>query len=140
MSKFALYRFIAPFRSRSQNRLREKRLHVGADAFARGLGVGDQHAEIVDYLWDILREEAFVTDFSPDPEDDLATVYAMGPEEVRDDVIEPLLTKLRLSLDEFDFTGFDFSSITTPKDVGRFVMKVANAQGGGQRRFIDMEG
>lgn len=135
MNKFALYRFIAPFRSRSQNRLREKRLNVDADTFARGLEIGDRHSEIAGLLWGILREEAFVPDFRPLPEDDLSTVYAMGPEEVRDDVIEPLLTKLGLSVEGIDFTGFDFSSIATSRDVGRFVVKVAEAQGRGERRF-----
>jgi len=62
----------------------------------------------------------------------------MGPEEVRDDVIEPLLAKLGLSVIGIDFTGFDFSSIVTPKDVIGFVMKVADAQNvEGGRLFVD---
>lgn len=71
-------------------------------------------------------------------DDSLSKVYAMGPEEVREDVIDPLLTKLGLSVESIDFTGFDFSSIATPKDVGRFVMQVADAQNGEARRFTDM--
>ncbi|HEU4962155.1 MAG TPA: hypothetical protein VFT56_17335 [Sphingomonas sp.] len=104
-------------------------MSVDVDAFAHGLEGGDRRSEIARELWGILRDEAFVADFRPDPNDDLAKVYAMGPEEVRDELIEPLLTRLGLSVSGIDFTGFDFSSITTPRGVSRFVVKVADAQG-----------
>jgi hypothetical protein len=143
IDKFTLYRFTAPFRSRLQNRLRRERLNIDADVFARGfedsrIDPGLQ-ADGIWLLWELLREAAFISDFRPDPDDSLSAVYAMGPEEVRDDVIEPLLAKLGLSTSGIDFTGFDFSSIVTPKDVLAFVMKVADAQNGkGKRRFVDM--
>jgi len=76
----------------------------------------------------MLREQAFVPDFRPGPNDSLPKVYAMGPEEVRDIVIEPLLAKLGLSVSGIDFTGFDFASIATPKDAGGFVMTIAEGQ------------
>ncbi|MBM5812409.1 MAG: hypothetical protein FJ191_10665 [Gammaproteobacteria bacterium] len=137
IDKFAVYRFTAPFRSRLQERLRGERLNVDVDAFARGFEDG-QHPERPRLLWELLREVAFVPDFRPDPDDSLSKVYAMGPEEVRDDVIEPLLAKLGLSVIGIDFTGFDFSSIVTPKDVIGFVMKVADAQNvEGGRLFVD---
>ncbi len=63
----------------------------------------------------------------------------MGPEEVRDDVIEPLLDKLALDPSWIDFRGFDFASVTTPREVIAFILRIANAQsGGGKRRFVDM--
>jgi hypothetical protein len=138
INKFAAYRFIAPFRSRLQGRLRGERMSVDVDTFAHGLEGGDRRSEIARVLWEILRGEAFVPDFRPDPDDRLARVYAMGPEEVRDDVIDPLLTRLGLSVSGIDFTGFDFSSIATPKDVSRFVVKVADAQNGeGKQRISE---
>ena len=138
INKYALYPFLFPFRSRLQNRLREERLNVDVDAFARGVEDG-RHPDVPRPLWELLREAAFIPDFRPDPDDNLSKVYAMGPEEVRDDVIEPLLAKLRLSVSGIDFTGFDFSSVATPRDVVAFVMKVADAQNSeGKRRFVDI--
>jgi hypothetical protein len=52
----------------------------------------------------------------------------MGPEEVRDDIIEPLLNKLGLKVDHIDFTGFNFARITTPRDIAAFVVRVAALQ------------
>ena len=54
-------------------------------------------------------------------------------------MILPLLETLGLSTSEIDFTGFDFTSITTPREVIAFILKIADAQGGqGKRRFVDM--
>lgn len=139
IDKFAVYRFTAPFRSRLQIRLREERLNVDVDAFALGLEGGDRHPQIVVALWELLRERAFIPDFRPDPNDDLAGVFAMDAEIVRDEVVDELLTKLGLSVSGIDFTGFDFSSVATPRDVAAFIMKVADVQNGdGKRRFVDM--
>lgn len=112
-------------------------MDVDVDAFARTCEDG-QHPEMPRLLWELLRELAFVPDFRPDPDDSLAKVYAMGPEEVRDDVIEPLLARLGVSVSGIDFTGFDFSSVVTPKDVMAFVMKIVDAQNcEGGRQFVD---
>lgn len=138
VDRFAFYRFIAPFRSRLQARLREERLNVDIEAFARPFE-GSSRPEVPRLLWDLLREEAFVADFRPDLDDSLDEVYCMGPEEVRDDVIEPILDKMALDPSWIDFRGFDFASVTTPREVIAFILKIANAQnGGGKRRFVDM--
>lgn len=137
IDKFAIYRFTAPFRSRLQNRLRIERLNVDVAAFVSGFEDGQQ-PDVPRSLWEMLREAAFVPDFRPDPDDSLSQLYAMGPEEVRDDVIEPLLTKLGLSVSGIDFTSFDFSSIATPRDVVAFVIKVVDAQNGERPRFLDL--
>lgn len=116
-------------------------MNFNNDAFARELDGADRHPEIVAALWELLRERAFVPDFRPDPDDDLAKVFAMDSEIVRDEVVDELLTKLRLSVSGIDFTGFDFSSVATPRDVFAFVTKVADAQNGeGKRRFGDIAG
>lgn len=134
MSKFAVYRFIAPFRSRLQDRLRKGRLHVTAETFASQL---NGRPDIAVALWETLREQAFVRDFRPEADDDLYKVFAMDPEIVRDELIEVLLAKLELNVSGIDFTGFDFSSVATPRDVVAFVIKVADAQNGqGKRRFV----
>ena len=49
----------------------------------------------------------------------------MGPEEVRDDLIDPITEKLNLDLSRYDFKGFDFASLKTPSDVARFLMGLA---------------
>ena len=129
MSKFALYRFIAPFRSRLQARLRDDRLAVDEDEFVHQFeGGGGRSSEVARALWDLLRTEAFVSDFRPAPDDILPKIYAMGPEEVRDDVIEPILMRLGLKVDRMNFKGVDFASILTPRDVVTFITKVADAQ------------
>ena len=91
-------------------------------------------------MWNALREAAFVDDFRVDPEDLLAAVFGMGPEEVRDELIEPLLTELGLRVDGIDFTGFDFASIATVEDAALFLTRIAYAQTQGVRmpRFIDL--
>lgn len=114
-------------------------MNVDVDAFTRGFEGGDRHPEIVAALWELLRERAFIPDFRPDPEDDLAKVFAMDAEIVRDEVVDELLTKFGLSVSGIDFTGFDFSSVATPRDVGEFVMKIEDAQNDeGTRRFVDI--
>ena len=40
MNKYTLYRFLSPFRSRHQKRLREERLDVDIDTFAQGFEEG----------------------------------------------------------------------------------------------------
>lgn len=108
-------------------------------AFSSGLGGSDHHPEIAAALWELLRERAFVPDFRPDPDDDLAKVFAMDPEIVRDEVVDEILTKLGLSVSGIDFTGFDFASVATPRDVVAFVTTVADVQNSeGERRFVDM--
>lgn len=126
MSRFAVYRFLAPLRSRIQDRLRKARLHVTADTFASQL---KENPDIAAALWETLREQAFVRDFRPDPDDDLYKVFAMDPEIVRDELIEVLLAKLELNVGGIDFSGFDFASIKTPRDVSIFLAKIANVQG-----------
>lgn len=116
-------------------------MNFNNDTFARELDGADRHPAIVAALWELLRERAFVPDFRPDPDDDLAKVSAMDSEIVRDEVVDELLTKLRLSVSGIDFTGFDFSSVATSRDVFAFVTKVADAQNGeGKRRFGDIAG
>lgn len=124
MDKFDLYRFLAPLRARLQSRLRKDRLNVDCDVFARGIKEGAQWQRIARCLWDRLREESFVADFRPDPEDSLSKVYAMGPEEVRDELIEPIAQCLGINLSGIDFEGFDFSALDTPKAVAHFLMSL----------------
>lgn len=129
MNKYTLYRFLSPFRSRHQKRLREERLDVDIDTFAQGFEEG-LHPDVPRLLWELLRDVAFVPDFRPDPDDNLVRIYAMGPEEALDDLIEPLLDKLELSKSKIDFNGLDLSSLNTPRDVASLIAKVANARHG----------
>ena len=63
----------------------------------------------------------------------------MDAEIVRDEFVDVLLDSLELSVSGIDFTGFDFASLKTPRDVSRFVATVADAQGGARKqRFVDM--
>ncbi|MBA4163095.1 MAG: hypothetical protein C0510_00460 [Erythrobacter sp.] len=109
-----------------QDRLRKERLHVAVETFASQLKA---RPDITVALWEMLREQAFVRDFRPEADDDLYKVFAMDPEVVRDELIDVLLAKLELNVSGIDFTGFDFASIKTPRDVSIFVAKIANAQG-----------
>jgi hypothetical protein len=134
--QFTFYRFAFPFRSRLQARLCEERLNVDVDAFARPFD-DSSRPEVPRLLWDMIRERAFVSDFRPDLDDSLDKVHAMGWEEVEDEMILPLLKELGLSTSGIDFTGFDFTSITTPREVIAFILKIAEAQdGGGKQRFV----
>ena len=91
VSKFDLYRFLAPFRSRRQKQLREKRKDVTWEVFSSRIESGPRHNEITWSVWNNLREEqAFVEDFKPDPQDNLSNIYGIGPEEIRYDMIVPI--------------------------------------------------
>lgn len=139
IDRYFFDRILSPFRSRLQERLRKERMHFDIEAFARDLEDGDRYPKIAHALWELLRDRAFVSDFRPKPDDDLYKIFAMDPEIVRDEVVDEILTKLGLSVSGIDFTGFDFASVATPRDVMAFVTKVADAQnGGGKRRFVDM--
>lgn len=129
MNNYILYRFLFPFRSRRQDRLREERMDVDVNSFASALTrKGKRHNEIARLLWNAMREVALVSDFRPAPDDSLADLHAMGPEEVLDELIEPLLDQLGLSVEGIDFAGFDFDSVKTPGDIANFMHKVVNAQ------------
>jgi len=111
-----------------QDRLRKERLSANVNGFARDLEDSDRHPEIAIALWKILQERAFVDDFRPEVDDDLYKIFAMDPEIVRDELVDVMLSRLSLSVEGIDFSGFDFASIKTPRDVSRFVVKVADAQ------------
>jgi hypothetical protein len=99
-------------------RLSVDRQHVNFETFLKEVGSGPLKDEVALLLWQKLRtEHTFVKDFRPLPNDDLAKVFAMGPEEVRDDLIEPIITDLNIDVSNIDFIGFDFRSIKTLKDV-----------------------
>lgn len=139
INKYTLDRILSPFRSRLQDRLRRERTHIDADMFVRELDDGGSHPEIARALWALLRERAFVEDFRPAPGDELYKVFAMDPEIVRDELIDVLLTKLELNVNEIDFAGFDFGSIATPRDVSKVLVKIAGAQGGkGKQQMSDI--
>ena len=130
VSKFGIYRFLAPFRSRRQMRLRERREDLTWEVFSLGIKPGPRHDEITRAIWDNLRkEQAFVEDFRPDPQDNLAEIYAMGPEEVRYDMVDPITEQLNLDLSLYDGRGFDFASLKTPSDVAIFLMSLAGEKG-----------
>jgi len=116
-----------------------ERVCLDVNAFAAGMKGGGSQDEIAIALWALLRERAVVPDFRPDPDDDLSEVFGMNPEIVRDEVVDELLAKLGLSASGINFTGFDFSSIVTPKDVVVFVRLIADSRHGEPgRRFMDM--
>jgi len=97
------------------------------EVFSRGIEAGAQHEEITRSLWNHLRNDhAFVEDFRPLPQDDLAEVYAIGPEEVRDDLVDTITEELYLDISRFDFAGFDFATLRTPLDVALFLMGLAD--------------
>ena len=126
MTKYSFYRFAFPFRAQRQRRLRENREDVTWEVFSRGIVVGCRHEEITRSIWDHLRDsQAFIEDFRPLPEDGLAEIYAMGAEEVRDNLIEPISDMLNLDLSRYDFKGFDFAALKTPSDVAQFLMTLA---------------
>lgn len=133
MIKFSLYPYMFPFRTRLQRRLREERMQTDYSTFAAGIGDGPHREAISRFLWDCFCDgRAFVPDFRPDVSDDLAKVYAMGPEEIIDDILEPLTAQLRLDVEALDFKALGFDSIKTPADVAHFVMRLAALREGNQ--------
>jgi len=138
MNKFSLYPYLFPFRTRLQRRLRGERMQTDYSTFAAGIGEGPYREAIIRFLWDCLREErAFVADFRPDTSDDLAKVYAMGPEEIVDDFLEPLTTQLSLDVEDVDFKTLGFHSINTVADFAHFMMRLAASQEGKQPDRLD---
>jgi hypothetical protein len=124
MRKYAICRFLAPFRSSLQRRLITERPEVTADTFQRDLGGAGKQERVAAFLWNRLRDLAFVPDFRPLPGDDLLKIYALGPEDVRDDIIEPLLDHLGIAPGDIDFAGFDFAALATPKSIFDFARTV----------------
>lgn len=116
-----------PFRSRLQRRLRQERLNKDLTDFTLRLGDGPHIAEISKCLWDKLREVAFVPDFRPDIDDNLMDIYAIDGEEVRDDLVEPIVEVLGIDTSNMDFSNLDFSSISTPKGVAGLLVRIASA-------------
>jgi hypothetical protein len=129
MNKFSLYPYMYPFSTRLHRRLRAERIQTDYSTFAAGIGEGADREEICRFLWDCLRDEiALVPDFRPDVNDDLKKVYAMGPEEIVDDFLEPLATQLSLDVEGVDFKALGFHSINTVVDFAHFMMRLAESQ------------
>lgn len=125
MNKFILYRLLFPFRSRLQKRLREQRAYMTWEMFSRGIEPGPRHEEVTRLLWNHLREkQAFVEDFRPDPQDEFSEVYAMGPEEVLDELIEPISDKLGIDLNFYENNDISLVYLNTPSDAARFLMNL----------------
>lgn len=126
--KYRLYRLLYPLRVRRQTALRDARSGISADDFGSKMGSGRLRTIISAYLWDRLRELAFVPDFRPSGSDNLGEIFALSPASIRDEVVEGLIDRLGLKTEHLDFTGFNFSSLQTPSDIADFVERVAALQ------------
>lgn len=127
-SNYGLYRVLYPFRVRRQSALRATRLKVSVGDFEKEMGSGEIRTVTSAYLWERLRECAFVPDFRPSASDNLGDVLALSAESVRDDVVAGLVDHLGLKTEHIDFTDFSFSSLQRPRDIADFVERVANLQ------------
>lgn len=123
IDKFRFYRFVFPFRSRLQNRLREARLHTDVHTFVRGIGLEAGRTQVSRLLWEMLREQALVPDYRPDPDESLPDIHGAGDEEVTDEIILPLLEQLECDIEGVDFTGTDLRLLTTPRHVADFIVE-----------------
>lgn len=127
--KYSLYRALYPVRVTRQNALREARLDVSLHEFQSAIGPGHLRRLAAAYLWERLRELAFVADFRPSVSDDLGEVYALSPESVRDDVVSGLVDHVGLQTEHIDFTGFSFSALNSPQQIVDFVERLAALHG-----------
>jgi hypothetical protein len=122
MIKFRIYLFLYPFRTRLHRRLREERLQLDFAIFAKAIEDGPLHEPISQFLWDCFSNtRALVPDFRPDVNDDLARVYAMGPEEIIDDILDPITTQLNLDIYGLNFKALGFDAIKTIANVADFI-------------------
>lgn len=124
MNKYFLYRILFPFRRRLQDRLRRERRDFQLEQFGTELDNTIAKTGLGRSLWKLLREKAFVEDFRPRPDDNLEEVFAMGPEEVRDDLVDPLIWCLGLNADSISFKDVDFATLRTPRDVAKFAAEI----------------
>ena len=129
IDKYAVYRVVAPFRSKRQRALREARLDVSLEEFKSEIGTGELRNRAAAYIWERLREIAFVPDFRPSASDDLADTFGLDSESVRDELVEGLVDHLGVRTEHVDFTGFSFNSLENPRDIVDFVQKVATLDG-----------
>ncbi len=127
-SKYTVYRVLYPFRVRRQSALRSTRLEVSVGDFEREMGSGKVRSVASAYLWERLRECAFVPDFRPSAADNLGDVLALSAESVRDEVVAGLVDHLGLHTEHINFSNFSFSSLQCPRDIADFVERVANMQ------------
>lgn len=125
MIKFSFYKLAFPFRSRLQNRLRRERDAYRFEDFKKQLGEGVISPIVAAHLWELLRQCAFVDDFRPSPDDDLDEVFAMGPEEVKDELIEPLIGHLGGQASSIDVKDVDLANLRTPRQVAAFIARHA---------------
>lgn len=124
MDKYQFYRFLAPFRMRRQRSLCRSRGDWTLTDFMGQLPVSPVTEPLARGLWDLLRDAAFVPDFRVDASDLLDATFGMGPEEVSDDLTDPLLDQLGLDVSMIDFTGLDFRKLKTVGDVAKLMIRV----------------
>lgn len=127
--KYRTYRVLYPLRVKRQHALREARHDASLAEFQTEVGTGPVRIAAAAYLWERLRELAFVEDFRPSSSDDLGDVFALSPDSVRDEVVAGLVEHLGLRSEHIDFTGFSFASLRNPRDIVDFVESVAALQG-----------
>jgi hypothetical protein len=126
VSKYDLYRAIAPFRSKTQLGLRDSRKKESLESFTRSFEQGPLREVVALFLWNYLREFALVPDFKPSVNDSFSKVYGLHTDELVDDVLDPITTKCSIDVSGMSFKGYDLSTIDTPADVNRFVMELAS--------------
>lgn len=126
--KYRLYRSLYPVRAKRQSALRAERLRFSLPEFQSEIGQGTLRDPAAVYLWERLRDMAFVADFRPSASDDLGEVFALSPSSIRDDVVDGLIDHLGLRSEHIDFAGFSFASLRTPRDIVDFVEKMEALQ------------
>lgn len=116
MNKYGIYKIIAPFRSNRQSLLmKDRSLYEEFDFISDlgGKGVGGIEGEV----WRILRGMAFVPDFRPHPLDSLDKIYGIGGEEIRDEIVEPIINRLNMEIDRNRIGLVNFDDCQTPVDI-----------------------
>ena len=126
IDKFSIYRVLFPFWRRRQLRLRRARLFYGSEQFAHDLFGGDVHPELSSLLWECFSDSrGLVADFRPHPDDELASIYGMGPEEVLDDVLFPFAEKHDLMNSDVDMSALRQDDATI-RDVAAILLALSS--------------
>ncbi|MEO7966257.1 MAG: hypothetical protein ABIT38_20335 [Gemmatimonadaceae bacterium] len=68
-------------------------------------------------------------DFRPDVNDDLSTVYAMGPEEILDDVLEPFAAQFKVDFKATDFGMGGLEEMRTLSELALLLTRVSVRSG-----------
>lgn len=110
-----------------QLRLKELRSHDDIATFTSATAGGGLEPLIATLLWKLLRDHAYVDDYRAGADDDLLSIYGLGPKQAWTQLIQPLMIRIGCPSDVQPPSDSEHK-LATPRDIVSYVALCAGQQ------------